>query len=87
MRKKQDQRTVKDNSGGFSLMNALNIWNTKRDEQGSSMSVQKQEIELRAKKAEIDSILAAECLYCGPGIVNTITMPFDNQILRESWKI
>lgn len=31
LRKKQDQRTVKDTASGFSLMNALNIWNNKRD--------------------------------------------------------
>lgn len=68
-------------------MNALNIWNNKRDQEGGSLSVQKEEAELRAKKNEIDSILAAECLYCGPGIVDTITMPFDNENLRESWKI
>jgi hypothetical protein len=40
-------------------MNALNIWNTKRDEEGSNMSVEKEEAELRAKKNEIDNILAA----------------------------
>lgn len=68
-------------------MNALNIWNNKRDQEGGSLSVQKEEAELRTKKNEIDSILAAECLYCGPGIVDTITMPFDNENLRESWKI
>lgn len=40
-RKKQDQRTVKDNSGGFSLMNALNIWNSKRDEEGGNLNLEK----------------------------------------------
>lgn len=49
--------------------------------------MEKEEAELREKKKEIDSILAAECLYCGPGIVDTITMPFNNEYLRDSWKI
>jgi hypothetical protein len=49
--------------------------------------VEKEEAELRNKTGEIDNILAAECLYCGPGIVDTITMPFDNDNLRNSWKI
>lgn len=68
-------------------MNALNIWNNKSDEEGGGMSVEKEEMELKNKKNEIDGILAAECLYCGPGIVDTITLPFDNDNLRNSWKI
>ncbi len=31
-------------------MNALNIWNNKRDEEGGSLSVEKEEAQLRAKK-------------------------------------
>ena len=50
-------------------------------------SLEREEEELKVKKDEIDSILAAECIYCGPGIVDTITMPFDNEELKESWKI
>lgn len=82
MRKRQDQKTVKDTAGGFSFMNALSIWNSKKDEEGGNLNLQKQEAQLRAKKNEIDNILAAQCLYCGPGIVDTITMPFDNEVLR-----
>lgn len=68
-------------------MNALNIWNNRREEELGGQSVEREEKELRAKKEEIDGILAAECLYCGPGIVDTITIPFDNDYLRDSWKI
>ena len=87
-RKKVEQkRSKQDKGGGFSLMNALNIWNNRREEEMAGASVEKEEKELKAKKEEIDAILAAECLYCGPGIVDTITIPFDNDYLRDSWKI
>ena len=49
--------------------------------------MEKEENELRVKKEEIDSVLAAECIYCGPGVVDTITMPFENEGLKNSWKI
>jgi hypothetical protein len=49
--------------------------------------MEKEENELRIKKEEIDSVLAAECIYCGPGVVDTITMPFENESLKGSWKI
>ncbi len=68
-------------------MNALNLWSNKRDEDAGGMSVEKEEAELRNLKNQIDSILAAECLYCGPSIVDTIIMPFENENLKESWKI
>ncbi len=68
-------------------MNALNIWNNKKEEEIGNVAVEKQENQLKVKKSEIDSVLAAECLYCGPGIVDTITMPFDNEGLKNSWKI
>lgn len=60
-------------------MNALNLFNNKKEEEMSmGVGVDKEEAELKVKKGEIDSELAAECLYCGPSIVDTITMPFDN---------
>lgn len=31
-------------------MNALNIWTTRKDEEGSSLTVEKEEAELRTKK-------------------------------------
>lgn len=68
-------------------MSALNIWSNKKEEDNSSSNIEREEAELKVKRDEIDSILAAECIYCGPGIVDTITMPFDNNSLRESWKI
>ena len=46
------------------------------------MSVEKEEVELKALKNRIDGILAAECLYCGPGVVETIIMPFENEQLK-----
>lgn len=71
----------------FSLMNALNIWSNKKEEEIGSTNLDREESELRVKRDEIDSILAAECIYCGPGIVDTISMPFNNQRLKESWRI
>lgn len=68
-------------------MSALNIWSNKKEEESSFSNLERDESELKVKRDEIDSILAAECIYCGPGIVDTITMPFDNAALRESWKI
>ena len=59
-------------------MNALNIWSNKKEDETSNLSIEKEEGELRSKKNEIDNILATECLYCGPGIVDTIIMPFDS---------
>lgn len=87
-RKKQEQKNQKESANsGFSLMNAFNIWGNKKEEDLGVVMVEKEETELKVKKTEIDSVLAAECLYCGPGIVDTITMPFDNEALRNSWKI
>ena len=68
-------------------MNAFNIWTNKKEEESGHLNLEKEEGQLRSKKTEIDEILASECLYCGPGIVDTIVMPFDNESLRESWKI
>lgn len=84
-RKKRDQLHVKETGGGFSFMNSL--WGQKKEEEVGLVAIEKEEAELKVKKAQIDSELAAECLYCGPGIVDTITMTFDNEILRDSWKI
>jgi hypothetical protein len=50
-KKKQDQKQIKDNAGGFSIMNALNIWNTRREDEGGSLTVEKEEAELRNKTA------------------------------------
>lgn len=88
-RKREDQRMTRDAGGGagFSLMNAFNIWGNKKEEEVAVGNIDREETELKVKRNEIDSILAAECIYCGPGIVDTITMPFDNQALKLSWKI
>lgn len=50
-KKKQDQKQIKDNTGGFSIMNALNIWNTRREDEGGILTVEKEEAELRNKTA------------------------------------
>jgi hypothetical protein len=39
MRTRQDQKTVKDTAGGFSFMNALSIWNSKKDEEGGNLNL------------------------------------------------
>lgn len=68
-------------------MSALNIWSNKKQEDLGYVNLEREENELKVKRDEIDSILAAQCIYCGPGIIDTIAMPFDNSGLKESWKI
>jgi len=41
-------------------------------------------------KAELDEIIAAECLYCGENMIRTIDMPFiqqDELDMLKSWQI
>jgi hypothetical protein len=59
----------------------------KRDEEIEYLGCEKEEIEIRNKNAEISEIIAAECIYCGKGIVDSIVIGFQNQELLESWKI
>jgi hypothetical protein len=35
-----------------------------------------EEAELKQKVLVFDDMLAKECIYCGPGIVNSILAPF-----------
>ena len=65
----------------------FNLFSNRKEEEVAMVEMGKEESELKVKKEEVDSMLAAECIYCGPGVVDTITMPFDNQDLRDSWKI
>jgi len=51
------------------------------------LSLNRDEQEIKAKKAQFDELLAAECIYCGPSIVDTITMPFDDATIKNSWRI
>jgi len=41
-RKKQEQRNVKEAPGGFSFMNALNIWSNKKEDEASNLSIEKE---------------------------------------------
>jgi hypothetical protein len=42
-KKKQDQRTVKEAPGGFSFMNALNIWTNKKEDETGNLSLEREE--------------------------------------------
>lgn len=59
----------------------------KTQDDDNLISLTKEEQEIKTRKEKFDELLAAECIYCGPSIVDTITMPFDDEKLRESWKI
>jgi hypothetical protein len=41
VRKRQEQRQQKDTGTGFSFMNALNIWNNKKEEEIGNVAVEK----------------------------------------------
>jgi hypothetical protein len=86
--KKMVQQKMKEQTNGFSFMGKFNIFGAvKEEEERENIVMEKEENELKVKKEEIDSVLAAECIYCGPGVVDTITMPFENEGLKSSWKI
>jgi hypothetical protein len=84
-RKQEAQKMNREAATGFSsLMTSLKNW---RQGEVEPLTSERDEAEIKVKRDKIDSILASECIYCGPGIVDTLTMPFNNAALRESWKI
>jgi hypothetical protein len=48
----------------------------------------KEEKKLKVTKERLDSLLASECTYCGPSIVDQIYIPFElNKEEQDSWAI
>ena len=49
-KREEQQKNAKEGQGGFSFMNAFNIWTNKKEEETGHLNLEKEEGELRNKK-------------------------------------
>jgi hypothetical protein len=51
------------------------------------MNLTEEEQLLKEKKRQFDRTLSDECIYCGPSLAETIMIPFNNEVEKDSWRI
>ncbi|EGR34772.1 vacuolar sorting protein, putative [Ichthyophthirius multifiliis] len=75
-------------SGFFNFVNIFTGRLSEDDQQQAPVMSPEEERQLEQSRNQFDTILANECIYCGPSIVESIFQPFEqDDDLKESWKI
>lgn len=75
--KNRSKSTEQDS--GFLRSFGLGMFFSKKAEEVESPVMLQEESELKDKMGMFDNMLAKECIYCGPGIVDSILAPFEDE--------